>query len=515
MINKLREQYLELARRELDWATKYGADHLAVVNLRNQMGEIQNSIRAELQRIAETYKSDLEVAEQRENSVQKQLNQAVSHSQVNNEAQVSLRELQSNAESYQALYDNFLQRYMESVQQQSFPITDARVISAATRPLSKSNPRSKLVLALATIVGFGFGIVFAAWRELADRVFRTTNQVESILQCDCIALVPLLKQDDQAESLTSFGGIQRFVRSRIGKLASNMSRREPDDDVAEALRRLAAGRGDKGRGNSKTAARELIVTNPTKSPITGQRIVPVPGVYSTITEAPLCALTEAIRSIKIAVDLGSTKAGGQVIGFTSSVPNEGKSSIASGVARLAAQTGARTLLVDCDLRNPSLSRLLAPKATGGWLEVIKGELGIEKAIWVDQTTNLRFLPVAIPALQRRLVHSSEVLASEETRKFFDGLRQNYDYIFLDFAPLMPIVDVRASTKLVDLYIYVIEWGHTRTDHVEQALRSAKGVYEHLLGVVLNKVDLMSLGRYDGRGSAYYHHGNYHRYGYLE
>ena len=86
---------------------------------------------------------------------------------------------------------------------------------------------------------------------------------------------------------------------------------------------------------------------------------------------------------------------------------------------------------------------------------------------------------------------------------------------MDFAPLMPIVDVRASTKLVDSYIYVIEWGRTRIDHVEHALRSAKGVYEHLLGVVLNKVDLASLGRYDGRGSAYYRSGNYHRYGYTE
>ena len=58
---------------------------------------------------------------------------------------------------------------------------------------------------------------------------------------------------------------------------------------------------------------------------------------------------------------------------------------------------------------------------------------------------------------------------------------------------MPIVDVRASTNLVDGYVYVVEWGKTRTDFVEQALRSAKGVYEHLLGVVLNKVDLSSAG----------------------
>ena len=80
---------------------------------------------------------------------------------------------------------------------------------------------------------------------------------------------------------------------------------------------------------------------------------------------------------------------------------------------------------------------------------------------------------------------------------------------------MPIVDVRASTNLVDGFIYVVEWGKTRTDFVEQALRSARGVYEHLLGVVLNKVDLRSLGRYDGRGGSYYGHGDYQRYGYTD
>ena len=116
---------------------RYGANHLAVVNVRNQMRELQNSIRDELQRIAETYKSDLEIAKQNEDSVQKQLNHAVAQSQVTNQAQVALRELESNAQTYRALYDNFLQRYMESVQQQSFPITEARVITAATRPLSQ------------------------------------------------------------------------------------------------------------------------------------------------------------------------------------------------------------------------------------------------------------------------------------------------------------------------------------------------------------------------------------------
>ena len=470
VITKLRSQYLELSAREADWSVRYGATHLAVVNIRNQMREIQNSIRNELQRIAETYKSDLEIYRQHEESVQRQLNQAVSQSQVTNEAQVALRELESNAQTYRALYDNFLQRYMESVQQQSFPITEARVISAATRPLGKSSPKTMLLLSLATMIGLGLGAVVAAWRDFADRVFRTASQVNTLLQAECIALVPALKEEADKADITEH----------------------------------------ELRGKPPDKGRELQIANPL-SPVR-QAIVSPGGIYSTIVESPFSAFTEAIRSVKVAIDLSPTVTGGRIIGFTSSVPNEGKSSIAASVARLAAQTGARTLLVDADLRNPSLSRSLSPKAASGLLEVVRGQSTLENAIWVDPTTNMRFLPATMKA---RLAHSSEVLASPQTRKFFDSLRNSYDYIIVDFAPLMPIVDVRASTNLVDAYVYVVAWGQTRTDFVEQALSSARGVYEHLLGVVLNKVNLKSMGRYDGKGGSYYYHGNYSRYGYTE
>ncbi len=491
VITKLRSQYLELSRREADWTARYGANHLAVVNVRNQMREMQNSIRNELQSIAETYKSDFEIAKQNEDSVQRQLDVAVSQSQNTNEAQVALRELESNAQTYRALYDNFLQRYMESVQQQSFPITEARVISAATRPLFKSHPKSLLTMAVATMVGLAFGVAMGAWREFADKVFRTANQVETLLQTDCIALVPVVKEGFQEDKFA--------IRRRGTRLA----------DLRDSV-----GLGDRGR-ELKVADQGLEVGAATKLeiPDAGQRtIAPVPGVYSMIVESPFSAFAEAIRLIKIAIDQSPTVKGGRVIGFTSSVPNEGKSSIAAAVARLSAQTGARTLLVDCDLRNPSLSRLLSPMARCGLLEVTKGQSDLEQAIWLDQITAMKFLPVALKA---RLAHSSEILASERTRKLFDRLRDGYDYIFVDFAPLMPIVDVRATTDLVDAFVYVVEWGKTRTDFVEQALASARGVYEHLLGAVLNKVDLSSVGHYDGRGGGYYSHENYHRYGYTE
>jgi succinoglycan biosynthesis transport protein ExoP len=473
VITKLRSQYLELSRREADWIPRYGASHLAVVNVHNQMREIQNSIRNELQRIAESYKSDLEISKQNEDSVQKQLDLAVAQSHVTNEAQVALRELESNAQTYRALYDNFLQRYMESVQQQSFPITEARVLTAATRPLSKSKPKSVLVLGLATMLGLMFGFVAGAWRDFADRVFRTAQQVENVLQTDCIALLPVVADEVPKKKI-----------------------------------------GDRGRGVQVAKNVGIQVAKNVKSLDTSrQTIVAVPGLYSAIVDAPFSAFTEAIRAIKVSIDLSPTVTGARIIGFTSSVPNEGKSSIAVAVARLAAQTGLRTLLVDCDLRNPTLSRLLSPRAVCGIQEVARGQASLDTAIWVDQTTGMRFLPAA---LKGRMAHSSEILASAHTRKFFDSLRNGYDYVIVDFSPLMPIVDVRVSTNLVDSFVYVIKWGDTRIDYVKQALHSARGVYENMLGVVLNKVDLKSLGRYDGGGGSYYADKSYYkRYGYTD
>jgi succinoglycan biosynthesis transport protein ExoP len=211
--------------------------------------------------------------------------------------------------------------------------------------------------------------------------------------------------------------------------------------------------------------------------------------------------------------MSPTVTGGRIIGFTSSVPGEGKSTTCAAVARWVASTGAKTLLVDCDLRNPTLSRSLAPRTAAGLLQVVNGQSTLENAIWSDNATGMKFLPAASMSTAR-LAHSSEILASAQTRKLLDSLRNDYDYIFVDFSPLMPIVDVRVSTNLVDSYIFVVAWGDTRIEFVKQALNSAKGVYEHLLGVVLNKVNLAAIDRYDG-GGGYYTHGSYARYGYSE
>lgn len=451
IIIKLRGQYLELAQREALYSNKLGHDHLAVVNIRNQMREIRRSIFDELNRIAGAAKSDYDIAKARENSLQGSVAAAVSGSQTTNKAQIELRQLESAAQSYRALYDNFQQRYTDSVQEQSLPVAEARVITRALPPLTKTSPKGSIVLFLATMGGLFAGLGLALLREISDRVFRTSKQVEALLRTPCVAVIPMVK---------------------------------PGATVAPAPADGAASR----------------------------IIGPSAGLLQLVIDSPLSRFVESIRAVKVSADLNGMGKSNKVIGITSSLPNEGKSTIAACLAQLSAHGGARVLLIDCDLRNPSLSRDLAPVATRGLIDVLAESASIDEVIWSDATTKLSFLPAGV---RSRRLHTNEILASVAMKKLFVRLSESYDYVIVDLSPVAPVVDVRSTTHLVDCYVFVVEWGRTKIGVAEHAFNSARGVYDNLLGVVLNKVDFKRLGRYDNSREEYYYNSHYARYGYTD
>ena len=82
----------------------------------------------------------------------------------------------------------------------------------------------------------------------------------------------------------------------------------------------------------------------------------------------------------------------------------------------------------------------------------------------------------------------------ETKQLFESLNKLFDYVVIDLSPLAPVVDVRAITHLVDGFVFVVEWGRTKIDVVEHALHGARGVYENLLGVILNKARFPDFGK---------------------
>jgi succinoglycan biosynthesis transport protein ExoP len=453
VVNKLREKYLDDANKEADWSARFGSNHLAAVNLRSQMKGILASIHEELVRLAETYRSDLEIAKLNQDAAEKELAGAVAQSQETNQVKVALRQLESSAKTYRAQYDNLLQRYSEAVGQQSFPVTEARMITPATSAY-QSAPVTQRVLSLAILGGALLGAAIGWLREFWYRVFRTSKDVEDVLARDSIALLPLLQT--------------------TGKSGTD----QPNGVVSDQPRILARSQ----------------------------------NLAWSVMDAPFSRYAEGIRSIKLAIDVNRVVKTNKVVGFTSSVPEEGKSTTATAFALLAAQSNARVILVDCDLRNPSLTRRLAPRATIGLLDVLSGNARLDDAICRDPVTNLAFLPTV---MKSKLANSSEILASDAMKKLFEGLRSHFDYVVVDLSPLVPIVDVRAALSLVDAHILIIEWGTTNIETVQRALHSARTVYDKVIGVVLNKVDFNSLGRFDGESGNYYKSKLYARYGYVE
>lgn len=496
VITKLRQTYLEYAAKQADWSNRYGPTHMAVVNLRNQMREIRRSITDELRRTAEVYKSDLEIAKAREESSQKSLNDTIAISNNTGQAQIVLRDLESNAQSARALSDNFLQLYMVSVQQQSFPITEARVITqAAATPPNKTSPKSTLILLAAMVGGSILAGIVAILFDMMDRVFRTVSQVEQLVQTNCLASIPTIEQ----------GLVNASEPTQFGKAAWPFGKRAKP-------RPLRAQPGPSGAG----AALPLQRVEPGSShprPHRERLLSADNSVGRYVINEPFSRFAEGFRSIKLASDLSNYgSASNKVVGITSALPNEGKSTVSEALAQTVAQSGSRTLLIDGDIRNPSLTARLAPSAQLGLIHVVAGKADWRDVVWIDPQTNLHFLPCAVTS---RFSNSSDLLASEQMESLFHHLRQHYDRIILDLSPLAPVVDVRATRGLADAYILVIEWANTKVDIVERVLAETPIVRERMLGAVLNKVNVAVMSRYDTYGGAYYHNRHYKRYGYVD
>lgn len=455
IINKLRTQYLDLAEREALYSARYGHNHLAVVNIRSQMAEISHSIVDELKQIAAAYGSDYNIAKARQSSIEKSLAATVTGLQTTNKAAIELRQLESTAQAYHALYDNIQQHYTEAVQQQSSPENNARIITRATPPEGRHSPKVLRTLEVAALGGLALGFGLALLREISDRVFRTARQVEAQLRTECLALIPLIKPNPGASSPS--------IKPHLDAATSRIIRQND-------------------------------------------------GLSRYVIDSPLSRFAESIRAVKVAIDFGNVARPNKVIGITSSMPNEGKSSISASLAQLCTPGGARVILIDCDLRLPSLSQKLAPKATKGLIDALTGSCDVDDVIWTDPSTNLSFLPVVAKS---RLTHTGEILASDAMKQLLDRVRARYDYVIVDLSPLAPVIDARATTRFVDSYLLVLEWGKTRIGVVEHALSAANEVYENLLGVVLNKVDIKLLSRYETDRGEYYYNPLYSRYGYTD
>lgn len=460
VIGHLRSRYLELMNRAAEWSVKYGENHNAVVNVRGQIRAMRSSIRDELGRIEETYKSELQISQAKQDEAEKGLNSLISKATDTNQAQVTLFSLEAAAKSYRKLYDNFLQQYTESVQQQSFPISNARSLSSAVAV--KTAPNVLKAWMLTAFGGIAFGVGLGFFRELMDSRFRTKEHIQALLQTECLAMVPLLTNPR--------------AKGRLGSW-------RPARKLYEAS------------GFTPSREKSALIT---RDPLTGGNGT-AGGAWRTTP------FGEAIETMKLGLELRVSGSSSRILGLTSSYAGEGKSTLAMGLAAELARDGSRVVLVDCDLRNPRLSRHIAPDAKLGLLQIVESTAALGDVVRHDLRTGVSFIPAVLPLRTARVSKTPiNFLSSDEIKLLFQTLQIQYDYVIVDLPPLASSADVRAATRFVDGFVLVVEWGRTKVDAVQYALRHAPEVSEKIIGTVLNKVDYAAMSRYDNYGARYYY-----------
>lgn len=212
--------------------------------------------------------------------------------------------------------------------------------------------------------------------------------------------------------------------------------------------------------------------------------------YQYLMDKPLSAYTEAIRSIYMALKLASVDRAPKVVLVTSSLPEEGKTTIAVCLATFAARSHKRVLLIDLDLRHPSVHRELGWSVSHGLVEYLVDDRPLDEAIQHDLETGLHFLPV-----KAQTTNPTDLLESERLRTLIETCRARYDYVIIDSAPLVSVTDSRLAALLADKTVFVIKWGDTVESAAQDGVQTLRDIGIDIAGAVLTQIDLKRHAQY--------------------
>lgn len=225
---------------------------------------------------------------------------------------------------------------------------------------------------------------------------------------------------------------------------------------------------------------------------------------------PQSALAEAINTLRISLSLLNPDALVKSVLITSSVPQEGKSTLSSLIARHSASSGQHVVLVDADLRRPTVAKTfdLDENALGLTDLLMNHDLTVNDVLINDPQTGLKILTRGKAAF----VNPIDLFASQRMRAIIAQLRNDFDLVVIDSAPIMSVPDSRILSGLVDKSIFVINWDKTPKKVVRSALQTLnRDGHANLAGIVLQKVNLEQYGRYGYQSGYYYHYGRYKEY----
>lgn len=334
--------------------------------------------------------------------------------------EIEYSRLQRSASTNEKMYQNILERMKEVDISRMVSTRSVKVLDPPQKPGSPVRPKMSTNILIGVLGGLVLGLAFAFLRERADSTLKTPHDVETRLFLPSLGLLP-----------TALGGLPSRSRKRRVAVSRN---------------------GFDGP--------ELIVHF-----------------------EPTSAMAEAARAIRSSVLFMSPDNPPRLLLVTSSGPAEGKTTCATAIAITMAQTGARVLLVDMDLRRPRLHRIFKSDVERGVTKVLLGE-PLENCIQSTPVDNLTILPAgAIPP------NPAELLLSEKMKNLLAELASRYDRVVIDSSPVNPVTDTVILSRLVDGTLFVARSFETTLEQAKTALRSLLDVKAKVLGVIVNAVDL--------------------------
>ncbi|MFZ0478908.1 MAG: polysaccharide biosynthesis tyrosine autokinase [Terriglobales bacterium] len=443
LLDTLREQQASLKIQVAELGTQFGPSYPKVAQLNNQLKETEHQLQSEINKSVDHLRGQYMAALQRENLLRESFERQKQEANKLNESAIEYSLLKRDVESNRTLYEGLLEKLKEAGVTAGLRSNNFRILSAARVPTAPVEPNIPRNLSFALVLGMITGVGLAFLLENMDNTVRTPEQAQALSALPSLGMIPL--------------GSKTTARGAAGA-------------------RLAL-----------TSSKEAV---------------------ETVTQVrPQSQMAESYRALRTSLLLSNLGAPPKVIMVTSARPQEGKSTTSINTAIVLAQKGVRVLLVDADLRRPSIHKVLGMGPRSGLSNVLTGSATLEQAITTSPILpNLAILPAGTPP-----PNPAELLASANMRDLILQLRKDYDHIVLDTPPTLSVTDAVVLSPRADATILVIRSGHT----TKQALRRARDILmqvnAHVAGVLLNAVDLTSPDyyyyyEYQGKYTEYYREG---------
>ena len=423
-----------------------------VKELQKQIALVQKQIQDANSNVVVTESKALEMryhqALQREQALRTAFDEQRGATRNQNEAAINYHIIQQEIETNKGLLDGLLQRAKENDVILAGTPNNLHITDYAIPPRMPIGPNRLQGILLAFIFSFGFGVCLAVMLEYLDDSVRSTEDVSKVLRLPTLATIPALRKGSTPRQLLP--------------------------SQATSLLQTRNGNGN-GNGKSNSA---LLLDLDKRSP-----------------------LAEAYRRLRTSVLLSSPGHAPKTLVITSCVPSEGKSTTAINLAVSLAQTGARVLVIDADMRRPTVHTSFGIENRGGLSNILSNEMSSAETLALVQKEKVSGLYLLtsgpIPP------NPAELVGSEQMRKLLIELGSTFDHIVIDTPPIASFTDGVLLSAIADGVILVIHANECSRKVIQRSQQALQEVRARVLGVVLNRIHIRSSDHND-----YYYHSYY-------